>query len=38
VSYVKTHPFEQDGGVEEAVLEAWVSSITDTTCLLMSSY
>jgi len=23
-SYAQAHPFEQDGGVEEAILEAWV--------------
>lgn len=23
-AYVQAHPYEQDGGVEEAVLEAWV--------------
>lgn len=23
-SYVQTHPFEKDGGVEEPILEAWV--------------
>lgn len=26
-AYVQAHPFEQDGGVEDAVLEAWVSEL-----------
>lgn len=26
-AYVQAHPFEQDGGVEDAVLEAWVRSL-----------
>ncbi len=25
LSYVQAHPYDQDGGVEEAVLEVWVS-------------
>jgi hypothetical protein len=27
-AYVQTHPYEQDGGAEEAVLEAWVRYIS----------
>jgi hypothetical protein len=30
VTYVQGHPYEQDGGAEEALLEAWVC-ITDTS-------
>lgn len=31
VAYVEAHPFEQDGGVEEAVLEAWVGFFRSAT-------
>lgn len=24
INYVSAHPFEQDGGVEQSILEAWV--------------
>jgi hypothetical protein len=28
LAYVQAHPFDKDGGVEEAILEVWVSSRT----------
>lgn len=31
-SYVQAHPYEQDGGVEQAILEAWVSMLTRGIC------
>ena len=30
VAYVEAHPYEQDGGAEEAVLEAWVRFLRST--------
>jgi E3 ubiquitin-protein ligase listerin len=27
-AYVQAHPYEQDGGTEEAILEAWVGSLS----------
>lgn len=31
LSYVTAHPFEKDGGVEDAILDVWVSSALNTT-------
>lgn len=37
LSYVQAHPYEQDGGVEEAILDVWVwetQSVLESTSLM----
>lgn len=37
LSYVQSHPYEQDGGTEESVLEAWVCILLCSTAVVYSA-